>query len=100
MVRKYSPGTTVTRYCASSVQAARVAMHAIQAGEGGAFVVAGPWIDPCGRNELPDVYIAMGQTAKNVTQVSMSCSRKAITDGCPARAGSTSTRPNATPASR
>ena len=35
------PGTTVTRYCASSLQATRMAMHAIRAGEGHAFVSAG-----------------------------------------------------------
>jgi acetyl-CoA C-acetyltransferase len=28
------PGTTVTRYCASSVQSTRMAFHAIRAGEG------------------------------------------------------------------
>ena len=31
------PGTTITRYCASSVQTARMAMHAIAAGEFAAF---------------------------------------------------------------
>jgi acetyl-CoA C-acetyltransferase len=35
------PGATVTRYCASSLQAARMAMHAIRAGEGEVFVAAG-----------------------------------------------------------
>jgi len=35
------PGTTVTRYCASSVQAARMAFHAIRAGEGRAFIAGG-----------------------------------------------------------
>jgi len=35
------PGTTVTRYCASSLQGIRMAMHAIRAGEGHTFVVAG-----------------------------------------------------------
>lgn len=35
------PGTTVNRYCASSVQAIRMAFHAIRAGEGHAFVAAG-----------------------------------------------------------
>ncbi|MCX4728158.1 acetyl-CoA C-acetyltransferase [Streptomyces sp. NBC_00963] len=35
------PGTTVTRYCASSVQSIRMAMHAIRAGEGHAFIAAG-----------------------------------------------------------
>ncbi|PVG81024.1 acetyl-CoA C-acetyltransferase [Nocardioides gansuensis] len=35
------PGTTVTRYCASSVQTTRMALHAIRAGEGDIFVSAG-----------------------------------------------------------
>ena len=35
------PGTTVTRYCASSLQTTRMAFHAIKAGEGDAFVSAG-----------------------------------------------------------
>jgi len=30
----YLPGTTVTRYCASSLQTTRMALHAIKAGEG------------------------------------------------------------------
>jgi len=37
----YLPGTTVNRYCASSVQSTRMAFHAIKAGEGDAFVAAG-----------------------------------------------------------
>jgi acetyl-CoA C-acetyltransferase len=35
------PGTTLTRYCASSLQTTRMAMHAIRAGEGDVFVSAG-----------------------------------------------------------
>jgi acetyl-CoA C-acetyltransferase len=35
------PGTTVTRYCSSSIQTTRMAFHAIKAGEGHAFVSAG-----------------------------------------------------------
>lgn len=35
------PGTTVTRYCSSSLQTTRMAYHAIKAGEGDAFVSAG-----------------------------------------------------------
>jgi acetyl-CoA C-acetyltransferase len=35
------PGTTVTRYCSSSVQSTRMAFHAIKAGEGDVFVSAG-----------------------------------------------------------
>src|SRR6476469_2408974 len=37
----YLSGTTVNRYCASSVQCTRMALHAIKAGEGDAFVAAG-----------------------------------------------------------
>jgi len=100
------PAATVNRFCASSVQTARMAFHAIRAGEGDAFVSAGvecvsryqgfgsagvdapgthhpafgvaqrrtqataasnqAWHDPRTDGELPDVYIAMGQTAENV----------------------------------
>jgi acetyl-CoA C-acetyltransferase len=35
------PGTTVARYCASSLQTTRMAMHAIKAGEGEVFISAG-----------------------------------------------------------
>lgn len=35
------PGATITRYCASSVQTSRMAMHAIRAGEGDVFISAG-----------------------------------------------------------
>ena len=35
------PGTTVTRYCASSLQTTRMAFHAIRAGEGDAYISAG-----------------------------------------------------------
>ena len=35
------PGTTITRYCASSLQTMRMAMHAIKAGEGETYVAAG-----------------------------------------------------------
>ena len=36
-----SPGTTVNRYCSSSLQTIRMAAHAIKAGEGDVFVAAG-----------------------------------------------------------
>lgn len=100
----FLPGTTVTRYCSSSLQTTRMAMHAIKAGEGDVFISAGVemvsrfvtgnsdslpdttnplfapaqartgasghadggWQDPRSRGDLPDVYIAMGQTAENV----------------------------------
>src|SRR5436305_4696068 len=35
------PGTTVTRYCSSSLQSTRMAFHAIKAGEGDVFLSAG-----------------------------------------------------------
>jgi acetyl-CoA C-acetyltransferase len=98
------PGTTVNRYCSSSLQTTRMAYHAIKAGEGEVFISGGvecvsrlakggsdslpdtqnpvfaaaqartkataeaetPWHDPRGDGEVPDVYIAMGQTAENV----------------------------------
>ncbi|ACZ91211.1 acetyl-CoA C-acetyltransferase [Streptosporangium roseum] len=99
------PGTTVTRYCSSSLQTTRMALHAIRAGEGDVFVSAGVecvsrfakgnsdslpdtqntlfdeargrsakaaegggevWHDPREDGTVPDVYIAMGQTAENL----------------------------------
>jgi len=80
------PGTTVNRYCASSVQAVRMAFHAIKAGEGSAFVCAGvesstrsplgvfadqpetynPRLFGGNREGFPDAYMAMGVTAENV----------------------------------
>lgn len=102
------PGTTVTRYCASSLQTTRMAFHAIKAGEGDVFISAGvecvsrfprgnsdnhpdtrnpvfdasrartatraesgapTWHDPRTDGLLPDLYIAMGQTAENVAQL-------------------------------
>ncbi|MER5626572.1 acetyl-CoA C-acetyltransferase [Streptosporangium sp. NPDC002544] len=99
------PGTTVTRYCSSSLQTTRMALHAIKAGEGDVFVSAGVecvsrfakgnsdslpdtqnalfddararsvmaaegggevWHDPREDGLLPDIYVAMGQTAENL----------------------------------
>jgi acetyl-CoA C-acetyltransferase len=79
------PGTTITRYCSSSLQTTRMAFHAIKAGEGDLFVSAGvecvsrfangtsdmpqcqnPRLQPGNPEGYPDVYIAMGQTAENV----------------------------------
>ncbi|WP_031076561.1 acetyl-CoA C-acetyltransferase [Streptomyces sp. NRRL WC-3742] len=37
----YLPGATVTRYCSSSLQTTRMALHAIKAGEGDVFISAG-----------------------------------------------------------
>jgi acetyl-CoA C-acetyltransferase len=102
------PGTTITRYCSSSLQTTRMAFHAIKSGEGDAFISAGvecvsrfgkgssdswpdtknpvfepaeergaeaakgggaPWHDPREDGQIPDVYLAMGQTAENVAQL-------------------------------
>jgi acetyl-CoA C-acetyltransferase len=35
------PGTTITRYCSSSLQTTRMAFHAIRAGEGNTYISAG-----------------------------------------------------------
>src|ERR687898_267724 len=60
------PGVTVNRYCSSSLQTICMAAHAIRAGEGDVFVATGAdsW-EPI-QGSLPDIYIAMGQTAENV----------------------------------
>jgi acetyl-CoA C-acetyltransferase len=102
------PGTTVTRYCSSSLQTTRMAMHAIRAGEGHTFISAGvetvsrfakgssdswpdtknplfaeaeartaavaaagsdEWHDPRDDGAVPDIYIAMGQTAENLARL-------------------------------
>lgn len=82
-----APGTTITRYCASSLQSTRMAAHAIRAGEGDVFVSVGietvsrfvngisdnpqnqnARMEPGNAEGLPDVYIAMGQTAENVAR--------------------------------
>jgi acetyl-CoA C-acetyltransferase len=102
------PGTTVNRYCSSSLQTTRMAFHAIKAGEGDVYISAGvecvsrfakgssdslpdtknprfagaesrtdrassgedgPWHDPREDGQLPDIYIAMGETAENVAQL-------------------------------
>ncbi|HEY8675935.1 MAG TPA: acetyl-CoA C-acyltransferase, partial [Candidatus Dormibacteraeota bacterium] len=81
------PGTTVTRYCASSLQTTRMAAHAIRAGEGDVFLSVGiecvsrfvngtsdhpqnrnPRLAPGNPEAYPDIYIAMGQTAENVAR--------------------------------
>jgi acetyl-CoA C-acetyltransferase len=79
------PGTTVNRFCASSLQTIRMAFHAIRAGEGDAYVAAGvesiSQVDgyPKDAEELhpklfgddapiANVYIPMGMTAENVAE--------------------------------
>ncbi|MFC3450995.1 acetyl-CoA C-acetyltransferase [Amycolatopsis speibonae] len=128
------PGCTITRYCSSSLQTTRMALHAIKAGEGDVFISAGvetvsrfangssdswpnthnplfadaeartaqvaaegadSWSDPRENGVLPDVYIAMGQTAENLARLknvsreemdefgvrSQNLAEKAIADG-------------------
>jgi acetyl-CoA C-acetyltransferase len=81
-----APGTTVNRYCSSSLQAVRMAFHAIKADEGSAFLCVGvesstrsplgvfsdqpetqnPRLFSGNREGFPDAYMAMGLTAENV----------------------------------
>jgi acetyl-CoA C-acetyltransferase len=82
------PGTTVNRFCASSLQGIRMAFHAIKVGEGDTFVCAGvesssrvgvvprddlsilnPKLSPHLEGPtIADVYIPMGMTAENVAE--------------------------------
>jgi acetyl-CoA C-acetyltransferase len=75
------PGTTVNRFCASSLQTTRMAFHAIKAGEGDTYIASGveavsragkgadfqfhPQLDGS-ENSVYNVYIPMGLTAENV----------------------------------
>jgi acetyl-CoA C-acetyltransferase len=81
-----APGTTVNRYCASSLQAVRMAFHAIKADEGSAFLCVGvesstrspfgafcdqpdtqnPRLQAGNAEGFPQAYMAMGETAENV----------------------------------
>ena len=77
------PGTTVSRFCASSLQAQAMAFHAVRAGEGDQYVAAGveavsrfpphppydrhPRLDGSAGAAL-DVYVPMGVTAENVAE--------------------------------
>ncbi|GEL19560.1 acetyl-CoA C-acetyltransferase [Pseudonocardia asaccharolytica] len=147
------PGTTITRYCSSSLQTTRMALHAIKAGEGDVFVSAGVetvsrftkgssdslpdthnplfadaeartaetaaggagnWADPRTGGQLPDIYIAMGQTAENLALLkgvtredmdqfgvrSQNLAEKAIADGFFAREITPVTLPDGTVVSR
>lgn len=82
------PGTTVNRFCASSLQTIRMAFHAIKIGEGDTFVAAGvesasrvgvlprddlsvlnPKLSPMLEGDtIADLYIPMGMTAENVAE--------------------------------
>jgi acetyl-CoA C-acetyltransferase len=77
------PATTVNRFCASSLQTARMAFHAIKTGEGDTYIAAG--VEAVSRavpgaafefnhavdgseGAAYDVYIPMGMTAENVAE--------------------------------
>ncbi|MGH2735462.1 MAG: acetyl-CoA C-acyltransferase, partial [Actinomycetota bacterium] len=79
------PGTTVNRFCASSLQTIRMAFHAIRSGEGDVFVAGGvesiSQVDGYPKDvdelhpklfgddaEIANVYIPMGLTAENVAE--------------------------------
>jgi acetyl-CoA C-acetyltransferase len=76
------PGTTINRFCASSLQAVRLATHALWSGEADAYLVSGvESISQVGRTTteedkhpafgsgpIPDVYVPMGITAENVAE--------------------------------
>jgi acetyl-CoA C-acetyltransferase len=79
-------GSTVSRYCASSLESIRQAANAVVAGQGDAYIAAGvEWVSRYneavegarpqdqnerlqGKNGDPDAYIAMGLTAENVAE--------------------------------
>jgi acetyl-CoA C-acetyltransferase len=82
-----TPGTTVNRFCSSSLQTTRMAAHAIWAGEGDVFLSVGvecvsrypnghanpmearnPRLLPGNPEGFPDIYITMGETAENVAE--------------------------------
>ncbi len=82
---EHVPGTTVNRFCASSLQTIRMAFHAIKAGEGDAFIACGvesiSQVDGYPKDmdelhpklfgddaEIANVYIPMGMTAENVAE--------------------------------
>ncbi len=82
---EHVPGTTVNRFCASSLQTIRMAFHAIKAGEGDVFVAGGvesiSQVDGYPKDveelhpklfgdnaEIANVYIPMGMTAENVAE--------------------------------
>ncbi|MFZ0167927.1 MAG: acetyl-CoA C-acyltransferase [Candidatus Dormiibacterota bacterium] len=89
-----APGTTLTRYCSSSLQTTRMAYHAVRAGEGEIFASVGvetvsrfgygtsdptdarnPRLLPDNPEGFPDLYLPMGMTAENVAE------REGITRG-------------------
>jgi acetyl-CoA C-acetyltransferase len=81
------PGTSVNRFCASSLQSIRIAFHAIKAGEGDTYVAGGAesvsrtqgkgfdiedlnprFLDKERPDYINEMYIAMGMTAENVAE--------------------------------
>src|SRR5258708_4992068 len=87
LTRLNTPGTTVNRYCSSSLQTTRMAAHAIWAGEGHAFLSVGvegvsryvngsantreganQRLLPSNPDVFPDTYIAIVLTAENVAR--------------------------------
>jgi acetyl-CoA C-acetyltransferase len=81
------PGTSVNRFCASSLQSIRMAFHAIKAGEGSTYVAGGVesvsrtggkgislddlnprFLDKTRPDYVNEMYIAMGMTAENVAE--------------------------------
>src|SRR4051794_14634232 len=79
-------GSTVSRYCASSLEAIKQAANSVKAGQGDTYIAGGlEWVsrfnertEPAGaadqneklqgNNGQPDAYIAMGDTAVNVAK--------------------------------
>src|ERR1700678_2156988 len=66
------PGTTVNRYCSSSLQTTRMAFHAIKAGEGDVFISAGVECVSRGvkgtSDTLPDTKNPLFEDAQSRTQ--------------------------------
>jgi acetyl-CoA C-acetyltransferase len=79
-------GSTISRYCASSLEAIRIAANNVTAGQGDTYVAAGvEWVsrynersEPAGEADQheqlqggdgrPNAYITMGETAENVAE--------------------------------
>jgi acetyl-CoA C-acetyltransferase len=66
-------GTTVHRYCASSLQAIRIAAHAVMAGEGDTYIAAGvehvSRVGMWSENWLPQLMTALQQQASDGAQI-------------------------------
>jgi acetyl-CoA C-acetyltransferase len=66
-------GTTVNRYCASSLQAIRIAANSVKAGEGDAFIAAGvehvSRVGMWSENGVPQVMAALQQQAPEGVQI-------------------------------